>query len=344
MKKTPNLIFLILTFFLSSIPSLHALIDLDAMAQDYVLEMKQIDIPEYPLSLNPSIIRWKGSLLLCFRIRNPLTNTADRIGLVWLDENFKPKSDPQVLNIKNPFLPAFPQDPKLLTIGNTLFIVYSNILDKNSKGEFRRMFISSLDERSGTFYASTPVIMKKFVGENPIRREKNWTPFDYKGNMLLAYSLAPHRIFHPLFSKNECDLFALSQGDIEWKWGELRGGTPALLIDGQYLAFFHSSKAMKTKQSNGKMMSHYFMGAYAFSGVPPFEITGISPEPIVGDKFYNGPEYKTWKPLRVVFPGGYVHDDNYIWVVYGREDHEMWVVKLDKKGVMNSLLPVSTLR
>lgn len=85
------------------------------------------------------------------------------------------------------------------------------------------------------------------------------------------------------------------------------------------------------------------MGAYTFKAEPPFDITGISPEPIIGKDFYHGPEYKTWKPLLVVFPGGFVYDNDNIWVCYGKQDHEIWIVKLDRKGLFNSLTPVETI-
>ena len=87
-------------------------------------------------------------------------------------------------------------------------------------------------------------------------------------------------------------------------------------------------------------MVHYFMGAYTFEKYPPFAITAISPEPIVADTFYKGPMHASWKPLRVIFLGGFVYNRSFIWVVYGRQDHEIWVVKLDKEKLLNSLTPV----
>ena len=122
----------------------------------------------------------------------------------------------------------------------------------------------------------------------------------------------------------------------------LRGGTPGLLIDKEYLAFFHCSKGMATQQSEGKMMTHYFMGAYTYSASPPFALTRVSPKPIIGKNFYNGPMHNTWKPLRVVFPCGFVFDQKHIWIVYGRQDHETWVVKLDRNAFFKSLVPVQS--
>ncbi len=96
---------------------------------------------------------------------------------------------------------------------------------------------------------------------------------------------------------------------------------------------------MATAQSQGKSIKHYFFGAYTFDSCPPFSISGVSSSPIVGKDFYSGPEYKTVKPLRVVLPCGFVFYDHYVWVVYGKQDHEVWVAKLCKKGLYASLVP-----
>ncbi len=83
------------------------------------------------------------------------------------------------------------------------------------------------------------------------------------------------------------------------------------------------------------------MGAYTFSASPPFEITKISQEPIVGQNFYDGEYYKPyWVPVRCIFPCGFIIEDLYIYISYGRQDHEIWIAKLDKKALLMSLVPV----
>jgi len=147
-------------------------------------------------------------------------------------------------------------------------------------------------------------------------------------------------------SAGVCETIACTFGQFNWNWGELRGGTPGLLDEekDEYLAFFHSSKEMATIHSQGKKILHYFMGAYTFASRPPFAITKMSPEPITGKGFYEGIVYEPyWKPLRVVFPCGYIVNDQFIWVSYGRQDHEIWMVKLNKKGLYDSLIPVQTI-
>jgi len=160
--------------------------------------------------------------------------------------------------------------------------------------------------------------------------------------ILLSYSINPHFVLKPNMENGNCTTQAKTKTEFPWEWGVLRGGTPAILDNGEYLAFFHSSKEIKTQQTKGKKYQHYFMGGYTFSAKPPFELTKITTHPIIGKGFYNGDTYegKTWKPLRVVFPGGFYVDNNFIWVFYGRQDHETWVTKLDKNKFYDSLVQV----
>ncbi|OJU80572.1 MAG: hypothetical protein BGO10_10710 [Chlamydia sp. 32-24] len=322
-------------------------VNLEDKAQDFVLESKQISIPGYLTAFNPTIIRWKNSLLLAFRIRHPVTAITNYVGLVWLDDDFNIKSQVYILDIphQNKPLPSKLQDPRLITINDQLYMVFSDIIPGTIIPEVRRVFISQIHFDGVSFIADNPECLSKFKNEREQRWEKNWTPFVYNNELFLSYSLSPHRILKPLPGTGSCDEFASTTNSIQWKWGVLRGGTQAFLIDNDhYLSFFHTSISMATTHSNGKLMPHYFMGAYLFSSQPPFEIKQVSPRPIIGKGFYSGPAYKTWKPLRVVFPCGFVFDNDYIWVTYGKQDHEIWVAKIHKKKLLKSLVPVNSLQ
>lgn len=327
------------------IPDLSSCVDLEESAQDFVLESKQIFIEEYPTAFNPTIVRWNGALLMAFRIRHPKTGSTDKIGMVWLDENFDLNGPTYVLEVP-PYpstVPSKQQDPRLIVIGDQLYMVYSNIIRGIISQEVRRMFITKVYFDGIQFYTDAPEGIFYFEDEKEARWEKNWVPFDYEGEMYLAYSIAPHRILKPLFGTNSCESFASSKSAFDWKWGYPRGGTQAYKDGDKYLSFFHSSINMPTVHSHGKNFPHYFFGAYTFSLTPPFEITHVSPEPIIGKGFYSGPAYKTWKPLRVVFPDGFVFNEDYVWILYGKQDHEIWVAKLDKRKLLESLVPVNSI-
>jgi predicted GH43/DUF377 family glycosyl hydrolase len=321
-------------------------IDLEEMAQDFVLETRQIAIPGYPDAFNPSLIRWQGRLLMSFRvIEDPKASFNSWIGLIFLDDDFHPIGLPQRLNMRaaGSLVPCRAEDARLLMVGDRLWIVYSdNTEPKISRGGFR-VYIARVNWIGNQFLLDGIERLSHFEGESPNLREKNWVPFDYQNNLLLAYSLDPHQIFFPIQGTGDCQTVAKSESAIDWKWGRLRGGTPAILNDdGEYLAFFHSSIDLATTYSDGKIVSHYLIGAYTFSSQPPFHITRISPEPIVGRGFYHGPVYRPyWKPVRVVFPCGMILDQDYIWIAYGRQDHEIFIAKIDKKGLYNHLKPVS---
>ena len=318
-------------------------IDLELMTQDFVLEAKKIEIPEHPFAFNPSIVKWKGSLLLSFRTYHPVTRSTNPFGVVWLDEDFNPIGTPHIFELpfKNPVLPSKQQDPRLVTVGNRLFVVYNNILEHITHKEMRRMYISELHFDGTTFTASDPECITQFEGEKETRYEKNWPPFDYKGKLFLSYSIIPHKVFRPIFGTNTCETAFCSSHIFKWDWGVPRGGTQAILDGDHYLAFFHSWVDVPTVQSGGKKVTHYVMGAYTFDAKPPFAIKSVSPEPIVAKHFYEPPYYKTWKPLRCVFPSGLILDKDYAWLAYGRQDHEMWIAKIDKKKLLNSLVPIT---
>lgn len=329
-------------------PSLYSspLPDLTQYSQDFVLEEKQIFIPGYPDAFNPSIVRWKdGRLLLSFRARDPLTDAPNLMGFIWLDEDYEPTSKPSILKVigGRPLTHSRAQDPRLVQIGKKYYIAYNNILSDQDL-ETRRMLIAPLHEFMNHFFIIEPQYLLNFVGDPKNWREKNWSPFDYHGELLFSYSLNPHRVLKPTLTDESCYSMALTEANVYWPWGELRGGTPALIDGKEYFGVFHSYLDMKTIQSNGKKISHYFMGAYRFKAEPPFNLTAISDEPIYGREFYTSPDYPTWKPLRVVFPGGLIFDEDFVWVVYGRQDHECWVVKLDKQGLLDSLVPLKKIK
>ncbi len=320
---------------------LNGIVDLDSYIQDFILDTKKIEISGYPDAFNPSIIRWRDSILMTFRIRDPITATTHQIGFVWLDEDFNPTTKPALLEIQQPSSCPYQmaQDPRLITFEDKVYIVFNDMVDFIDK-KIRRMLVGELIIEQNRFYVENLTLLLNYEGEDKKRHEKNWVPFEYDNKFLLSYSIDPHIILKSLINSPTCKTVSKSHSAIKWNWGILRGGSQAYLIDGEYLAFFHSSKEVSTVQSKGKKISHYVMGAYTFNSTPPFKLTRISPEPLVSKTFYNGPLHNTWKPLRVVFPGGFIFNEKYIWVAYGRQDHEVWVAKLDKKGLLDSLIPI----
>lgn len=331
-------------FFIIFSSSLNAHINLEENPDSFILESKQIILKDYPEAFNASLTRWNGQLILSFRIiPDKFFSFNSKIGIAILNEDFEVIGEPQILDTRNKYslVPSRAEDARLLTVGDKLYMVYGdNKEDFITRGGFR-VYVSELTYEEQCFIIKGTSCLKDFEGENPDLREKNWVPFDYHGELLLSYSLAPHVIFQPLLRKEKCLTLSKNHQNIFWDYGELRGGSPALLDGDHYISFFHSSIDMLTAHSNNRKISHYFMGAYTFSKEPPFEITKISDKPIVGKGFYSPPYYKPyWKSVRCVFPCGLLIENNIIYVSCGRQDHEIIIVKLDKEKLIKSLSDV----
>lgn len=323
--------------------TLPANVNFEDRAQDFVLETKRVVIPGYPDAFNASIVKWLGKTLMSFRFRDKETGNAEPIGLVWLDSRFEVKGTPQILRIeeKERTYPSHAQDPRLIKIGKNIYLIYSNVFLED-ENEVRRVMISRLKYDGVAFSLDNPEAIRSIEGRTLNSIEKNWVPFVYNSELYLSYTINPHRVFVPVGGTNSCRFIAETKAKLDWTWGDIRGGTQALDIGEEYLSFFHCWKDMYSAHSNGKKISHYFIAAYTFSKEPPFEMLRVSPEPIFAKGFYQEPYYITWKPLRCVFPCGYIIDEKHVWISYGRQDHEVWVMKLDKQKLLNSLLPVET--
>jgi len=327
--------------------------DLEEYTHGFVIETKQINIPNHPHAFNASLIHWKGKLLMGFRdeiISSPLSvhensGSSSHFYLVWLDDHFCPNSPIQEIIIESHFndQPFYPiQDARLIAVNDDLYLVYNGYL--NPSTWVSRVSIAKLHHDGTSFHVIHNEQLHTFEGEAVSRPEKNWVPFVCEEELYLAYELAPHRILQPLLNGTGiAETIGISYPSIVWEWGELRGGTPAQIIDDQfYLSFFHSAKWCSSAHSDGQDALHYYIGAYLFERQWPFKIKKISPEPIVGRNFYHGKSYEPyWKPIVAVFPCGFIIENDVIWLTYGRQDHEIWIAKIDKKTLLDSLIRVS---
>jgi hypothetical protein len=166
--------------------------------------------------------------------------------------------------------------------------------------------------------------------------QKNWSPFEWNGNILISYTINPHEVLTPNLKNGSCQTTFTTEKSVSWNYGSLRGSTPAQLVDGEYLAFFHSGTVISSASSDYNEMWHYFMGAYTFSAQPPFDLTAMSPEPIDAEGFYTYSSYQK----RVIYPGGFVVEGNDIYLAYGKDDSEVWIATLDLNELKQSMVPL----
>lgn len=306
-----------------------------------VLETKQIKLDKFPQAFNPSILKISEGFLLVFRhCPYPKKLWVSHIGVVLLNDKLEQISEPILLKSRrdNDLVPPQGEDARIFSHNDKMYLIYNDndYYENPSIYERRDMFIAELKYENGLFSLLEPAMLfheKKYESTN---WQKNWVPFSWNDKIFLAYSLLPHEILLPDFKTGECNSCYETVSPISWKWGTLRGGTPAILINGEYLAFFHSSTITRSIASKGLNMWHYYMGAYTFSAEPPFCITKMTTSPIIGNLFYSFSNFHK----RVVFPGGVAVSDSLIYLAYGKDDAEMWIATIDYKKLKTVLVPL----
>ena len=178
--------------------------------------------------------------------------------------------------------------------------------------------------------------------------QKNWTPFEYNSVMYYINSIWPFQVVNITISSNSPWLatasiitnMAFHNIKSNWKYGHIRGGTPALMISNNtYLSFFHSSS---TKQH----LQTYVFGAFTFVAVShtEFKLLSISHIPIASKSMYTG----TWKEQMgavafidyVTFPMSFFIEKEFVFLLYGWQDKEGHVLKLKLKDLLASLVEI----
>jgi predicted GH43/DUF377 family glycosyl hydrolase len=182
--------------------------------------------------------------------------------------------------------------------------------------------------------------------------QKNWIPLEYQDELYFIQSVNPLVVLkHTTTDEKQVGkLEIVYEGaplqELPWddKYGSIkpsiRGGTPAIMVKGRYLAFFHSVTQL---QANWEMKT-YFMGAISFCPTLPFRIHSISTHPILQDRFYDGPWARNNVLDYVMFVIGLVidpKDSNFVWVSFGHQDKHSYVAKLHVDELYASLEDVS---
>lgn len=259
------------------------------------------------------------------------------ISSVRLDKNFKAISSPIRIETGS----DFSEDPRVFQMEEQVYITYNDIASNDI--ESRTIHLAKLDK--ATLKIENHVDLD--LGLQQV--EKNWAPFVRKEEgeekLYWGYCFNPHVIFK-MNDPTKNELVHLLKPNhvavqpMPWKksLGIVRGGTPPILVDGEYLAFFHSFF-----KQNGKIW--YVMGAYTFESSPPFRVTACSPFPIQFKGIYNTRKKNTaYSRKPSVFPAGLILDQeegrDVLHLALGENDCGIKVVTFDKEALLKSLVAI----
>ena len=167
------------------------------------------------------------------------------------------------------------------------------------------------------FKVSDPITTFRLLtpphGVSLLQRQKNWSPFEYEGELYCEYSIEPHSILKIDLATGlttEAWITGSPANDITSETS-LRGGAPPILITNPqckgkstlpekfYLGVGHT----RTRTTSNYL--HFF---YVFEAAPPFNILRVTPR------------FKLDGNERIQFAAGLSADDTMIYISYGVDD------------------------
>lgn len=164
------------------------------------------------------------------------------------------------------------------------------------------------------------------------RWQKNWVWFFHEDQLHMVYYANPHHVVRFDKDARPVQEWNTANPGLRYDYGELRGGTPPTLVDGEYWTFFHSSVDWCPR--GGK---RYHMGAYSFEGRPPFRLLRYTPRPLLSgsDRDRNSPD----KPL-VVFPCGAIIRNGKWLVSFGVNDLDSAFIRIPHEDLIKQTTPL----
>ena len=312
--------------------------------------IKRLYFPELRgTCFNPSIVATDGGYLLSFRWDEPdrclknLTKSARwsaktvRICLVELNHQFIPKSLPQVLSLvdQNGDPIHDPADMRIIRVKDKIVGVFNTANARSTDKAIIRLYSVNFEkeEKSGNYLPSP---CHKLIYEDArYDVEKNWTPFVWKNELYLVYEITPHTIIKPDLATGFCQLIEKESFAEDWKFGPLRGGTPAIVSNHLYISFFHS--ILPAARMTRHHSYYYFMGCYAFAEVPPFQVKAITPAPILPAELYS----LRHNHRKILYPSGLTENDEDFIVACGENDEHIVLVTVDKKKLFRELKEIA---
>ena len=275
---------------------------------------------------NCSYIKHKDKTYFVYRMEAKPFCVNIRIGICLLDKNLQPIKDSNVLLNVHSALKGYAanyhvEDPRLFEYQNELYLSYC---------DGYQMAQAKIDpenlQATESFYIRKPDLN---------RTEKNWTFFEYDNTLFSVYDTQNQEIYE---MKGRDWVRKYKNPFPEWAYGYARGGTPPILVDEEYISFFHSSILVRLK---GRNVKQYYMGCYAFESKPPFKVTRMSKIPIIAGELVSNSIPRLNNGIFVVFPSGVIRNEDSYDVSFGYNDLECRSVNVTDKFLSENMIALN---
>ena len=292
----------------------------------------------WEVGTNPGVVADGEGYLLAYRaeytsflnylVKHVTLNRNKVIGLARLDQELNVIGTSSYLKDSAPGVKATkqsPNDPRMIKLGDNAYIFYNDrYYCEEEKTHVRQMYMCPVvgdhfGEAKRLVFADSTAFTNK--GNKFRNIEKNWSPFIYNNEIHLIYLIDPLVVLRLDIESGECTFVSENESKKIWDVGIARGGTPCVKDGDHYLSLFHSpAKATCLGHAHANA---YVMGAYWFSSEPPFEVVRSTKRPFNGKSFYTGLR-------KFIFPTALIDEGDSVLVFYGKDDKEMWALKITK--------------
>jgi predicted GH43/DUF377 family glycosyl hydrolase len=314
--------------------------------------MEIIDIPTKNLAkgdyhFNGSIFKADGELWMAYRVNKGFTNASIHINRI--DDKYHPIGKSIHLDIPNITKNGTPlyEDPRMFWYRGKLFCAFTFLrLERNAQNQGlvelgrnfqveRLWFFDYQNNHNAAIREGSTWLHPNgyIVKDQPTTvYEKNWQFFSYSGRLFFVYKINNHLVAEANLNTGKVDAEYDSKVRVSWKWGEPRGGTPPVLVDGKYWSFFHSHEVVGKRGTKV-----YHAGVYVFDGQPPFRPRLISSAPLLsGDK---RAKKVLWKHVAVFPCGAILNGDEWL-VSYGFNDHSLKIARASHESLKKTLIKI----
>jgi hypothetical protein len=213
------------------------------------------------------------------------------------------------------------EDPRIFMLNNEEWIMGNSLgLPQQSYPCINAMCIFKVSDPKSTFRILIPP-----KGVNLDQRQKNWSPFEYNGELYCEYSIEPHVILK----------IDTQTGVTEEKWrtgshsqditsdASLRGGAPPILIGPKTGSFSKRQNVDVIEGKNNALPKLFYLGVghvrtkntsdylhffYVFEPKPPFKMIKITSQ------------FKLDGNERIQFAAGLSYDNDMVYISYGVDD------------------------
>lgn len=271
---------------------------------------------------NPSIIRFKGQLLMTYRFHAE-TGFYTKLAIAELDEKFNVTYNQELdLNDDNSC-----EDGRLFERNGNLYMFYSSSTFPSFPAcQVKCVMLAKPDKWRAS---------DAFEYWLPDRQtmEKNHVPLTWEGELNVIYR---HNCPQEGDPNNLCQIVycpadkrEMKSPALRWPWGEIRGGTTPVLYQGKLLKFFHSMLANEMPPVNLR----YYIGAMLMKAEKPFQMLQVSKRPILRGSEIGGNETRQFFKRNVVFPCGAIEHEGGWLLSVGINDSLCALVKVTPKDL-----------